>query len=83
MTPALDEDPDKLKEELRKSKQNYHVLFEETNDAVFLIDLQGIYFKVNDSAANMLGFAVEELVNLSYRDIIHDTELANAEHNLE
>jgi len=45
-------------------------LFEQSNDAVFIISLQGEYLQVNQRAANLFGYSREELVRLSIYDLI-------------
>ncbi len=73
---------DKTREDLERIKLQYHALFNETIDSVFLLDLDGYHFEVNENAAHMLGYSVEELLNLSYRDIVHESEIGNADNNL-
>lgn len=55
-------------------------LFEQTNDAIFLLSLEGQHLRVNQKAAEMLGYRVEEALNLSFRDVVvpseHDQSLA-------
>lgn len=50
----------------------YRSLFDQTNDAVFILDLNGIHVKVNNRASEMLGYTVDEMENLSYRDLSAD-----------
>ena len=83
MSERPDDEIAKLRKELEEISLRYRALFEETNDAVFLIDLEGFHVKVNERAAKMLGYSVAELLDLSYRDIIHDAELADAQRNLD
>jgi len=45
--------------------------------------MDGNHFEVNENAAKMLGYSVEELQNSSFRDIVIETELENAEGRLE
>ncbi len=47
---------------LRESEARYKALFESTNDAIFLIDLDGIHTEVNEQGARMLGYDREELI---------------------
>ena len=71
------------KEKLRRCEEKYYSLFKETNDAIFLLDLDGVHFEVNERAAQMLGYSVEELEGTSFRDIIYQDEIENAESRLE
>ncbi len=51
-------------EELARSELRYRSLFEQTHDAVFLLDLEGRCLAANQRAAGMLGYTVEELGGL-------------------
>ena len=82
MTMPSDKELSQLREKLRVYEQKYYALFNETNDAVFLMDLNGIHLEMNERAASMLGYTVEELKGLSFRDIVHEEELSNAESRL-
>src|SRR5207253_1428927 len=46
---------------LRANEQQYRALFEQTNDAIFLISLKGEYLSVNQRAAEMFGYTEDEL----------------------
>jgi len=70
-------------DELERIRLKYRALFNETSDAIFLIDINGNHFEVNENASKMLGYSVEELQNISFREIVHETELENAEGKLE
>ena len=48
----------------------YQALFDQTNDAVFIIALSGKYLSVNRKAADMLGYTVAELVNMSMAQVV-------------
>ena len=63
---------------LRDRERRYRMLFEQTNDAVFIMDLDGIVLEVNGRAAEMFGYPAEELVGLSFRDLVatQETELS-------
>ncbi|MCK5004036.1 MAG: PAS domain S-box protein [Candidatus Aminicenantes bacterium] len=53
---------DQLEKKLRDREQRYRALFERTNDAVFLFSLEDIHMEVNQQAADLLGYSVEEIV---------------------
>jgi PAS domain S-box-containing protein len=61
-------------EALRESEQLLGEVFDNANDAIFLLertpDGPGKYLLVNDKAFRMLGYAKEELMALSPRDIV-------------
>ena len=73
---------DMTREVFERIKLQYRALFNETNDSVFLLDLTGYHFEVNENAANMLGYSVEELLKLSFRDIVLESEIGSAANNL-
>ncbi|MEK6752304.1 MAG: PAS domain S-box protein [Chloroflexota bacterium] len=52
----------------KKTEIYYHSLFEQTHDAVFILDLEGHHLKANQRAANMLGYEPGELQGLSVGD---------------
>lgn len=58
-------------------------LFERTNDAVFILNLEGAHLEVNQQASDMLGYTVEELVGMSYGDVVAPYEYPNSERILE
>lgn len=58
----------------------YQSLFEQTHDAVFILDLAGHHVAVNHHASEMLGYKPEEIVALSYRDLVAAEEISQSEH---
>ncbi|MCA9971332.1 MAG: PAS domain S-box protein [Anaerolineales bacterium] len=68
---------------LRESQSRYQALFSQSNDAVFIIDLAGKHLEVNRSAAHMLGYAPDEIVGLSFRDLVAPTELPASQNVLQ
>ncbi len=57
-------------EALHKSEQIYRALFERTNDAVFLISLEGRHLAVNQRASELLGYTPDELLELTVHHIV-------------
>jgi len=57
----------------------YHALFEQTNDAVFIIDFNGKYLASNRKAAEMLGYSVIEVVGLSIREVVAPEQLPDSQ----
>lgn len=74
-------DPKQLEQKLRRCETRKRALFDQTNDAIFLFDLAGTHFEVNERAASMLGYTVDELLSLSFRDIVHESELDQSKEN--
>ncbi len=70
-------------EALRKSEMRYRALFEFANDAVFLMNLGGEQILVNNKAAEMLGYSIEELSGRSFKDIVAPSEFEKAREKLE
>lgn len=64
----------KNEEELRKNEMKYRALFNQTHDAVFILDLQGYHLDANQRAAAMLGYTREELIGLKFSDISAEKE---------
>ncbi len=52
----------------RHAEIYYRALFEQTHDAVFIMDLKGNHLAVNQRAADMLGYKVHEILGLSVAD---------------
>ena len=67
---------------LKESKRNFDSLFELTNDAIFLIDLDGNYLSANQRAADLLGFDLSKITEISAYDSIVPEEHPNAYNKL-
>src|SRR6056297_107946 len=65
-----------------KSELNYRILFENANDGIFLLDLEGNHMKVNKMAAKMLDYTPDELQGLSYKDLMPLEEIGISEQML-
>ena len=57
-------------EDLKASQVRYQALFDRTNDAIFIIGLDMIHLAVNQQAANMLGYTVDELVGMHAQHVV-------------
>jgi PAS domain S-box-containing protein len=60
----------------------YKALFEQTNDAVFLLDLNGNHLKVNKRAQELLGYSEDELLKSSFRETVLPEELEDSRSRL-
>jgi len=69
-------------EEVRKSEARYKALFDSTNDAIFLINLDGIHTEVNEQGARMLGYDREELIGISILENIAPVDREDANEKL-
>lgn len=56
--------------QLRESEHRYRALFEQSNDAVFVLDLDGRHLYTNWRAVDMLGYEPGEINGLSYRELV-------------
>ena len=54
---------------LRESEARYRALFEQSHDAVFILNLNAQHITANERAAEMLGYTVDEIQKLSMRDL--------------
>jgi len=61
--------------DIYKSELNYRTLFDNSNDGIFLLDLNGKHSRVNKMAAKMLGYTPEEIQGLSYRELVAPEEI--------
>jgi PAS domain S-box-containing protein/putative nucleotidyltransferase with HDIG domain len=62
-------------ESLRESELKYRDLVENLNDVIFTVDLQGTLTYVSAPARQLIGYAPDELVGRSFREIIHPDDL--------
>ena len=58
----------KTEQELREIAEQYSNLFHNSNDAVFLHDLQGNILNVNARTSEIFGYSKEEILNMSLLD---------------
>jgi len=52
----------------QQAEHRYRALFDQTHDAVFILDLEGNHIDANRRAAQLLGYSEEELKHLSFRE---------------
>jgi PAS domain S-box-containing protein len=63
-----------IEKALLESEERYRSLFEQSNDAIFIINLQAELLAVNRRAARLLGYEMQELIGLD----ISKTDVTNA-----
>lgn len=68
----------RMEEKLRESELRFRMLFNNVNDAIFLLELDrqgraGTFTEVNDVACQRLGYSREELLGFTVNDIYEDT----------
>ena len=60
---------------LRESEETYRALFENSNDAIFLMSAaDGVFVKVNPRCAELLGYPVEELIGKNSTEFVDPLE---------
>jgi PAS domain S-box-containing protein len=60
----------RTEEALRRSEEKYRDLFENANDAIFIVDSGQRYLDVNKKAVELLGYSKEELLTMKILDLI-------------
>jgi len=59
----------KIEQKLRDSEEKLQTLFDNINDAIYILDLKGNFINVNDTACNRLGYEKKEFLQMHVRDI--------------
>ena len=59
---------------LWEANELYRSLYEQSADAIYILDLQGNHMASNGRAAEMLGYTHDELMKLSYKEISTEVE---------
>ncbi len=59
------------------SEELYQALFEQAGDGIFIADAQGRFIEVNCRGCEMLGYTLEEMLNLSWQGLIPAEDLAH------
>jgi PAS domain S-box-containing protein len=55
---------------LREREKRYRALLEHSNDAVFIISLDLVHLEVNQRAADLLGYTVDEMVGMPVSEVV-------------
>ncbi len=62
-------------EALRKSEQEYRLLFEQIPDGIFITDLQGLFAEVNSAGVELMGYTRDELCGMAIPEIVAGEEV--------
>ncbi len=65
----------KVQEEIKKSEEKYRSLVEQASDAILIIDTNGNFLSVNNSAVSLSGFTEEEFKNKTIYDFVFKENL--------
>ncbi|WP_410508578.1 PAS domain S-box protein [Methanosarcina hadiensis] len=57
-------------EELKRNEERYRTLFEQSNDAIFLNQLDGKIIEANEKASEIFGYTKEELQKINVVDLL-------------
>jgi PAS domain S-box-containing protein len=62
-------DTKQIEEALRDSEEKFRTLFNSASDAIFIHDMKGHFFEVNQAACERLGYSRDELLHMKSQDI--------------
>ncbi len=63
---------------LPESEDRYRALFDRSLDAVYIHDLEGNFLDANDAALRLLGYSRDEILGLSFADLLDASQLPTA-----
>jgi len=66
----------RAQETLRESEQRYRLLFDRNPDGVFALDTEGRFVLANEACASITGYAVEELLQMTFSQLCAPNDLA-------
>ncbi|MDD1759415.1 MAG: PAS domain S-box protein [Methanothrix sp.] len=69
-------DAKQIEDALRESEEKFRTLFNSASDAIFIHDLKGHFFEVNQAACERLGYSRDELLQMKPQDIDPPAEAA-------
>ncbi len=70
----------RIEEELQQSEEKYSNLFHQSNDAIFLHDLDGRIIDVNEKTLKMFGYTQPEILSIKIPSL-HPPEMSEASRN--
>ena len=66
-------------EALSEPEERYRDLFENANDAIFIVDADHHYIDVNKKATELYGFSREEFLNMTIADVVPPEQIPKSE----
>jgi len=63
----------------RESEEKYRDLFENANDAIFIVDADLNYIDVNKKGVELFGYSKEEILHMNIRDVIPPEQTPRSE----
>jgi PAS domain S-box-containing protein len=63
---------------LREREKRYRALLEHSNDAVFIISLDLKHLEVNQRAADLLGYTVDEMIGMPVSQVVNKQEYSDS-----
>ncbi|MBD3425875.1 MAG: PAS domain S-box protein [Candidatus Omnitrophica bacterium] len=71
---------EELIRELQAREEHFRLLFEQSNDAVFIYDIDGKIVDVNEKTCEMLGYTKDMLLNIPFLELQTEDELTMSKH---
>ncbi|MCE5199686.1 PAS domain S-box protein [bacterium] len=70
-------------EDIRKSKENYQLLIENTTDLIVKTDTQGRFMFVSSSYCELFGKTQDELIGKSFMPLVHEADVESTKQVME
>lgn len=64
--------------ERKREQMRYQALFDQNNDAIFIMNLDGKHVAVNQRASEIFGYTREEMINKPYNELLASSEHTKA-----
>jgi len=61
-------------EALQSSEEQFHALFEDSQDAIYITTVEGKFIAVNPSALQLFGYTLEEMIGMNATELYTDVE---------
>lgn len=71
-----------LHQELQKSEEKYREIFENANDIIYTMDLNGNFSSINPIAEKILGYSAEEIKQIYLKRIVDSTNYHLSQNNI-